>query len=64
MKYVYLLQSLSHPNEYYTGSTEDFTERLKTYNAGRVPHTAKFRTLGQTSNTRFSTLKSACLNTF
>ncbi|MHB9026985.1 MAG: GIY-YIG nuclease family protein, partial [Armatimonadota bacterium] len=42
MKYVYILQSLSHPDQYYTGSTEDFKERLKVHNAGKVPHTAKF----------------------
>lgn len=28
MKYVYLLQSLSHPAEFYTGITTNFTERL------------------------------------
>ncbi|MHB9129693.1 MAG: GIY-YIG nuclease family protein [Armatimonadota bacterium] len=42
MKYVYILQSLSHPTEYYTGSTEDFSERLKAHNTGKVPHTSKY----------------------
>ncbi|HEY3376049.1 MAG TPA: GIY-YIG nuclease family protein [Armatimonadota bacterium] len=41
MKYVYILQSLSHPGEYYTGSTDNFTERLQAHNAGKSPHTAK-----------------------
>ena len=42
MKYVYILQSLSHATEYYTGSTDNFTERLKAHNAGKSPHTAKY----------------------
>ena len=28
MKYVYILQSIPHPDEYYTGSTDDFPECL------------------------------------
>ncbi len=43
MKYVYLLQSISHPNKRYVGITADFSERLKQHNAGRSPHTAKHR---------------------
>ena len=42
VKYVYILQSLSHPDQYYTGSTADFQERLKVHNAGKVPHTSKY----------------------
>ena len=42
MKYVYILQSLAHPTEYYTGSTDNFHERLKANNAGKSPHTAKY----------------------
>jgi len=41
MRYVYILQSLSQPEEYYTGITEDFHERLKAHNAGKSSHTAK-----------------------
>jgi predicted GIY-YIG superfamily endonuclease len=40
--YVYILVSQSHPNRHYTGWTTDLTERLKSHNAGRCPHTAKF----------------------
>ena len=40
--YVYTLQSLSHPNQCYTGYTENLTERLVTHNSGHVPHTSKF----------------------
>jgi len=42
MKFVYILQSIAHPDQYYTGSTDDFDERLKTHNAGKSPHTAKY----------------------
>jgi predicted GIY-YIG superfamily endonuclease len=42
MKYVYLLQSCSSPDRYYTGSTNNFPERLKAHNAGHSPHTAKY----------------------
>lgn len=41
--YVYILQSISSPMQYYTGSTDDFTERLACHNAGQSPHTAKYR---------------------
>ena len=40
--YVYMLQSVQHPEHFYVGMTEDIRERLKAHNAGRVPHTSKF----------------------
>ncbi len=40
--YVYVLQSLSNPNEIYTGITADLKKRLAEHNAGRVPHTSQF----------------------
>jgi putative endonuclease len=40
--YVYILTSLSHPDRHYTGWTTDLAEHLKTHNAGRCPHTARF----------------------
>ena len=43
MKYVYLLQSISHPHERYVGITSDFPKRLKQHNSGQSPHTAKHR---------------------
>jgi putative endonuclease len=40
--YVYVLQSLSHPQQIYTGLTADLKKRLAEHNAGRAPHTSKF----------------------
>ncbi|MCL1902574.1 MAG: GIY-YIG nuclease family protein [Alphaproteobacteria bacterium] len=42
MHYVYILQSISNPNEYYTGLTSDIKNRIQTHNSGGVPHTSKF----------------------
>jgi predicted GIY-YIG superfamily endonuclease len=39
--YVYVLQSLSHPDQIYTGITSDLKQRLAEHNAGRVSHTSK-----------------------
>jgi putative endonuclease len=39
--YIYILQSEANPEHFYAGFTEDLQERLKIYNSGRVPHTAK-----------------------
>jgi putative endonuclease len=43
MKYVYLLESIDHPEETYIGLTDDLKLRFAAHNAGRSPHTAKFR---------------------
>jgi len=42
-KFVYLLQSLSHPAQRYVGMTSDMEKRLAAHNAGQSTHTAKFR---------------------
>jgi predicted GIY-YIG superfamily endonuclease len=39
--YVYLLQSLSHPNQRYVGCTRDLRARLKKHNARASSHTSK-----------------------
>jgi putative endonuclease len=41
--YVYILQSLKLPDDYYVGITNDLKSRLEKHNAGQVPHTSKFR---------------------
>jgi len=43
MKYVYLLQSISHPKQRYIGLTSDIDKRLKFHNAGQSPHTSKLK---------------------
>ena len=43
MYYVYLLQSIPHPEQRYVGFTRDVSKRLAGHNAGRSPHTAKYR---------------------
>ena len=43
MKYVYLIRSLSAPGRRYVGITSDLQRRLHTHDAGRSPHTSKYR---------------------
>ena len=43
MKYVYILESISHPAEWYVGLTDDLRTRFDAHNAGQSPHTAKFK---------------------
>lgn len=43
MKYVYLLQSIDFPEETYIGLTDDLRGRFTAHNAGRSPHTAKYK---------------------
>jgi putative endonuclease len=44
--HVYILRSESALDTFYTGFTENMTRRLADHNAGRDPHTAKFRPWG------------------
>jgi predicted GIY-YIG superfamily endonuclease len=41
--YVYILQSSTDSNRFYTGFTEDFKERLAEHNAGKSVHTSALR---------------------
>jgi len=41
--YVYIIQSRSHGEHFYTGFTEDIEDRLKHHNSGAVPATAPYR---------------------
>jgi len=43
MNCVYILQSVSHPEQFYTGLCKDVDARLKSHNAGQSPHTAKYK---------------------
>lgn len=43
MFYVYFLRSINHPNQVYTGSTDNLEIRLEQHNNGTSTHTNKFR---------------------
>ncbi len=43
MKYVYILRSLSCPDQRYIGKTVDLKNRIKDHNAGKSPHTSKYK---------------------
>ncbi|WP_395613703.1 GIY-YIG nuclease family protein [Allosphingosinicella sp.] len=43
MNYVYILQSVDRPDEFYTGMCKDVAARLMAHNAGQSPHTAKYK---------------------
>ena len=43
MHYVYILQSLSNPDQFYTGLCADVATRLAAHNSGQSPHTSKFK---------------------
>ena len=40
--YVYILWDAATHTHFYVGHTSDLAARLKTHNAGHVPHTSKF----------------------
>ncbi|HKA74536.1 MAG TPA: GIY-YIG nuclease family protein [Xanthobacteraceae bacterium] len=42
MIYVYILRSITCPERYYVGITRDLRSRLRSHNAGEVPHTSKY----------------------
>src|SRR4029078_5120024 len=41
--YVYILQSINRPDQFYTGLCSDVSQRLAAHNAGQSPHTSKFK---------------------
>lgn len=43
MWYVYILRSQTRPGQEYTGASENLRQRLRDHNAGKSPHTAKYR---------------------
>ncbi len=43
MKYVYLIRSLSAPDQRYVGVTSNLDDRLQAHNAGNSAHTSKYR---------------------
>lgn len=43
MHYVYIIQSISHPEQKYIGYTTDLKARFQRHNAGKSPHTSKYK---------------------
>ncbi|MFA5358659.1 MAG: GIY-YIG nuclease family protein [Patescibacteria group bacterium] len=43
MFYVYIIQSVNFPKQFYTGFSKDIDERLADHNKGKSPHTNKFK---------------------
>jgi putative endonuclease len=43
MNYVYILQSIEHPEQFYTGLCKDVHARLDSHNARQSPRIAKFK---------------------
>ena len=43
MFYAYVLQSVTAPNQTYRGHTVDLKQRVAEHNAGKCPHTSKFK---------------------
>ncbi|MFA5947681.1 MAG: GIY-YIG nuclease family protein [Candidatus Gracilibacteria bacterium] len=43
MYYVYILQSINFPKQFYTGFSENIHERLNNHNEGKSIHTNKFK---------------------
>lgn len=42
MHYVYILRSISFPDQIYVGCTQNLKQRFSNHNAGTTPHTAKY----------------------
>lgn len=40
---AYIIQSINHPDRYYTGFTENLESSIKSHNQGNNPHTSKYR---------------------
>jgi predicted GIY-YIG superfamily endonuclease len=53
LKFVYIIQSRQHSNQYYTGITDNVENRLAEHNAGKSQHTAKFKPWQLISYTAF-----------
>jgi len=59
MHYVYLLRSLTSPQERYTGLTSDLKARIQKHNQGGVPSTASHKPWTLQTYLAFSTREQA-----
>jgi putative endonuclease len=54
MYFVYLLRSISYPDQTYIGYTTDLNARLTSHNHGKSKHTAKYKPWELVTYTAFS----------
>ncbi len=59
MYYVYLIRSISSPDQTYIDFSEDLKQRIKDHNAGKSKHTAKYMPWELLSYHAFSNEKKA-----
>ena len=59
MFYTYLIESLSLAGKRYVGHTANLKQRVTDHNAGRCPHTSKFRPWKLKVYVAFETLEQA-----
>ncbi|MBI2462880.1 MAG: GIY-YIG nuclease family protein [Candidatus Spechtbacteria bacterium] len=43
MYYIYIIQSINSPKQFYTGFSENINNRLDDHNSGKSTHTNKFK---------------------
>ncbi len=43
MHYVYIINSIPHPDQFYTGQTTNIDHRLDDHNSGKSDHTRKYK---------------------
>jgi predicted GIY-YIG superfamily endonuclease len=41
--YVYVLRSISHPDQFYTGLCSNVEARVEAHNSGQSPHSSKYK---------------------
>lgn len=61
LKYTYIIQSVNSPEQYYTSLTDNVERRLLEHNAGKSPHTSKFKPWKIISYTAFADIEKASL---
>jgi putative endonuclease len=59
MSTVYLIRSISHPQQTYIGVTSDLEHRLKDHNARQSPHTSKYAPWKLVAAIRFNNIQKA-----
>ena len=59
MHYVYIIRSVAHPEQEYTGATSNLKQRMADHNSGKSPHTSKFASWELVSYVAFQSKKTA-----